>query len=196
MGIFKLLNCISWLIIPTVQLYTGNCLLQLPGCCRSVVPLHQRAQSLNPKAVVKILLGVLKAASFHVPFDNVLDVAGMILFAVLRTGRSLNGCPVMWSRRWCCHEWPWNGARSMCAQGHGLWSKGGTEHSLLPQACLVSQPQAAEIISWDLSAVSRGSTATSFSFSLFQMMTALGLVICIYITVSALLQILYFLNSL
>lgn len=104
MGIFKLLNCISWLIIPTVQLYTGNCLLQLPGCCRSVVPLHQRAQSLNPKAVVKILLGVLKAASFHVPFDNVLDVAGMILFAVLRTGRSLNGCPVMWSRRWCCHE--------------------------------------------------------------------------------------------
>lgn len=77
MGIFKLLNCISWLIIPMVQLYTGNCLLQLPGCCRSVVPLHQRAQSLNPKAVVKILLGVLKAARavltacFHVPFYNV-----------------------------------------------------------------------------------------------------------------------------
>lgn len=65
MGIFKFLNCISWLIIPTVQLYTGNCLLQLPGCCRSVVPLHPRDQSLNPKAVVKILLGVLKAASFH-----------------------------------------------------------------------------------------------------------------------------------
>lgn len=53
-----------------------------------------------------------------------------------------------------------------------------------------------EIVHWDPSAVSRGSTPIYFSFSLCQMMIVFGLVIYIYVTLSALLQILYLLNIL
>lgn len=62
----------------------------------------------------------------------------------------------------------------------------------------VSQSQGGgrEIVHWDSSAVSRGSTPIYFSFSLCQMMIVFGLVIYIYVTLSALLQILYLLNTL
>lgn len=131
------------------------------------------------------------------PFIKCLGVAGLTPCSQDRDPCMVLPVPVlMWSRSGAARGYRGmehiSAGHGICAQALRPWSKERREHSLLPQVCLVSQPQAGEIISWDLSVVG----AISFSFSLFQMLTTLGVVIYICITVSALLQILYFISSL
>lgn len=83
-----------------VKLNTGNCLLQLPGCCCSICcTTAPKCPEPASNAVVKTLPGVLKAAravlaaSSNVPFITCLDVAGMVLSALLKQGDPYTSAP-------------------------------------------------------------------------------------------------------
>lgn len=140
-----------------VKLYTGNCLLQLPGCyCRVCCTSAATCPELPSSVCCQKLLGVLKAArAVLTAFSHVLfcNVPWCDRDDPLCCPQVVLPVPVMmWSRKWCCHVLDWDGAGfwrpyGVCAQALRPWSK---ERRELNQAGLISQPQAGEIISWDL----------------------------------------------